>query len=134
MDDRGEMAVPQDVRTVGWYRFGPGPGAAGSSVLAGHVDDRIQGHGAFYRLAELAVADPVRVLLADGTELRFRVREVERIDKAQLPVEQLFARTGPPRLTLITCGGEFDRAAGRFRDNVVIRAEPDPAPVMSTPR
>ena len=59
VDERGEMAVPEDVRTVGWYRFGPGPGAtAGSSVLAGHVDDRVQGRGAFYRLAELAVGRP----------------------------------------------------------------------------
>ena len=26
VDGRGEMAVPDDVRTVGWYRFGPRPG------------------------------------------------------------------------------------------------------------
>jgi hypothetical protein len=125
VDGGGEMAVPEDVRTIGWYRFGPGPGAAGSSVLAGHVDDRVQGRGAFYRLTDLAAGDPVLVRLADGRELRFRVSDVERIEKSQLPTGELFARTGPPRLTLITCGGEFDRAAGHFRDNVVIRAEPD---------
>lgn len=124
VDERGEMAVPDDVRTVGWYRFGPVPGTAGSSVLAGHVDDRIQGRGAFYRLVELAPGDPVLVGSADGSERRYLVVDVERVDKTRLPTAQLFARDGPPLLTLITCGGEFDRAAGHFRDNVVVHARP----------
>ena len=125
VDERGEMAVPADVRTVGWYRFGAGPGGrVGSSVLAGHVDDRVQGLGAFHRLAELAMGDEVQVRLADGTELRYGVREVLRVDKNRLPVDQLFARDGGPRLTLVTCGGEFDWASRRFRDNVVVVAAP----------
>ena len=125
VDERGEMAVPEDVRTVGWYRFGAGPGGrVGSSVLSGHVDDRVQGNGAFYRLAELAAGQEVQIRLADGSELRYLVREVLRVDKRQLPVDQLFARDGDPRLTLVTCGGEFDQAAGRFRDNVVVIATP----------
>lgn len=125
VDEQGAMQVPEDVRTVGWYRFGPGPGGPGSSVLSGHVDDRVQGRGAFYRLAELAEGDRVRVDLADGTELGFRVRAVERIDKSELPVDRLFAREGAPRLTLVTCGGDFDRAARQYRENVVVTAEPE---------
>jgi hypothetical protein len=125
VDPSGEMTVPEEVASVGWYRFGPAPGAAaGSSVLAGHVDDRVQGPGAFYRLVELQAGQPVLVTLADGTELTFRVRTVERIAKRELPVQAIFDRAGAPRLTLITCGGEFDRAAGSFRDNVVVRADP----------
>jgi hypothetical protein len=59
VDARGEMAVPEDVRETGWYRFGPAPGSgAGSSVVSGHVDDRVQGRGAFYRLVDLAVGEP----------------------------------------------------------------------------
>ena len=54
VDDRGRMAVPLDVATVGWYRFGSGPGATeGSAVLSGHVDDREQGYGAFHKLGDL---------------------------------------------------------------------------------
>jgi sortase (surface protein transpeptidase) len=125
VDDRGQMAVPEDVQTVGWYRFGPPPGApVGSSVLSGHVDDQVQGRGAFFRLVELAPGDTVQVQLSDGAMREFRVRTVERIAKAELPLDELFARAGPPRLTLITCGGEFDRAAGSYRDNIVVTAEP----------
>lgn len=125
VDDEGEMQVPEDVTTVGWYRFGPGPGStAGSSVLSGHVDDRVQGRGAFYRLADAALGDPVRVELADGAVVDFRVTAVERIDKSELPVDRLFARTGAPRLTLVTCGGAFDRSTRDYRQNVVVTAEP----------
>jgi LPXTG-site transpeptidase (sortase) family protein len=123
--DRGEMEVPVDVHTVGWYRFGPAPGSdAGSSVLSGHVDDRVQGRGAFYRLAELEPGDPVEVGLAGAGTLAFQVSSVERVDKAQLPVERIFGRSGPPRLTLVTCGGEFGRAERSYRENVVVTAVP----------
>jgi LPXTG-site transpeptidase (sortase) family protein len=125
VDGRGEMAVPEDVRSVGWYRFGPGPGASeGSSVLSGHVDDRLQGRGAFFSLGDLAVGETVEVELADGTSLRYVVRAVEVLDKNELPVDVLFDRAGPPRLTLVTCGGEFDRAANIYRANVVVTADP----------
>ena len=117
------MAIPHDVRTVGWYRFGVGPGApSGSAVLAGHVDDRIQGDGAFHRLAHLVVGDAVQVTLADGTVLTYRVTAVAHVAKAALPAGQVFARDGPPRLTLVTCGGDFDRAVGGYVDNVIVTA------------
>jgi LPXTG-site transpeptidase (sortase) family protein len=125
VDDRGGMEVPDDVRTIGWYRFGRGPGAAeGSAVLAGHVDDGEQGPGAFADLGEVAVGDVVVVDLADGRRLRYGVRAVEEIGKAELPVERLFERSGPPRLTLVTCGGAFDPVARAYQDNVVVTAEP----------
>jgi Sortase domain len=126
VDEQGGMAVPHDIRTIGWYRFGVGPGATtGSAVLAGHVDDRLQGRGAFYRLRDLAVGSPVEVILADGTVVRYRVSAVEHVAKTALPAGEVFARDGPPRLALVTCGGAFDRAAGGYTDNVVVTAAPE---------
>jgi LPXTG-site transpeptidase (sortase) family protein len=123
VDERGAMAVPEDVRTVGWYRYGSRPGASsGSSVLSGHVDDRVQGRGAFADLGEVEPGDPVEVELADGTRLAYRVRTVERIGKDELAVDQLFTRSGPPRLTLITCGGDFDWTTRTYEQNVVVTA------------
>jgi hypothetical protein len=127
VDERGGMAIPHDIHTVGWYRFGVGPGAStGSAVLAGHVDDHIQGYGAFHRLAHLAVGNPVQVTLTDGRVLTYKVSAVEHVAKALLPAGKIFARDGPPRLTLVTCGGAFDRAVGGYVDNVVVTAAPEP--------
>lgn len=126
VDGRGEMAVPEDVRATGWYRFGPAPGSAtGSSVVSGHVDDRVQGRGAFYRLVDVAVGDPVIVTTTAGVDLDYRVSTVRRIPKTALPVDEIFVREGPPHLTLVTCGGVFDRASGNYRDNIVVTASPD---------
>jgi Sortase domain len=126
VDDRGRMEVPLSVATVGWYRFGPGPGAAaGSAVLSGHVDDRDQGYGAFHRLADLAPCDPVLVDLADGGAVSYRVETVTRMPKTDLPVGEVFDRGGAPRLTLVTCGGPFDYGAHGYTQNVVVVARPD---------
>ncbi len=121
----GSMTIPRDVDEVGWYRFGPAPGAeAGSAVLAGHVDGRGQGPGALYRTREVVVGDEITVTTAGGDRSVYRVVARQQIDKGRLPVETLFERAGPPRLVLITCGGPFLREAARYRDNVVVVAVP----------
>jgi sortase (surface protein transpeptidase) len=118
------MALPTDVDRVGWYRFGPAPGGEGSAVIAGHVDDRDQGLGAMAPLREAAVGEEVQVDDGTGTTTRWRVVSRELIEKQVLPLDRLFARDGPPRLTLITCGGPFLPQLGSYRDNVVVVAEP----------
>ncbi len=122
----GQMELPEDVARVGWYRFGPAPGADGSAVVAGHVDDREQGPGALYPLRDAAVGDELTVTDASGTATRWRVVSRELITKQALPVERIFARDGAPRLTLITCGGPFLPEFRSYRDNVVVVAEPTP--------
>jgi sortase (surface protein transpeptidase) len=122
----GQMTLPDDVDRVGWYRFGPAPGADGSAVLAGHVDDREQGLGALAPLRESEVDDEVVVTDSAGTATRWRVVSRELIQKQVLPLDRLFAREGPPRLTLITCGGPFLPEFGSYRDNVVVVTEPLP--------
>jgi hypothetical protein len=119
----GRMALPDLVDRVGWYRFGPVPGEPGSAVIAGHVDDREQGLGALAPIREAAVGDEVVVTDAAGTSIRWRVLSRELIQKQALPMDVLFAREGPPRLTLVTCGGPFLPEFGSYRDNVVVVAE-----------
>ncbi|MFC5290142.1 class F sortase [Actinokineospora guangxiensis] len=121
----GLMQIPEDVATVGWYRFGPAPGAdAGSAVITGHVNDRDQGLGVFARIGELAIDDTIRVSRSDGTEVGYRVIAREQWTKDRVPLTRLFARDGAPRLVLITCGGVFDRDAGNYQDNIAITAVP----------
>ncbi|MFC5143016.1 class F sortase [Actinomycetospora rhizophila] len=120
----GQMEVPDRVADVGWYRFGPVPGAAtGSAVLAGHVDDRVQGAGAFVDLGGLRPGDEVTVD-APGGGVVHRVREVRTYAKEELPVADLFRETGPSRLVLVTCDGPFDTDTRRHRDNLVVVADP----------
>jgi sortase (surface protein transpeptidase) len=118
-----QMEVPESVRTVGWYRFGPSPGQPGSAVLIGHVDTRSQGAGAFFGLRKLREGMTIRVGLSDRSWLRFRVVARRHYGKADLP-GNLFARAGSPMLALITCGGSFDPSSHTYSDNVVVYALP----------
>ncbi|MFM8895965.1 MAG: class F sortase, partial [Actinomycetales bacterium] len=113
--DGNVLQVPQDIDWVGWYRFGPRPGsAAGSAVLVAHRDGTTQGRGVFLSLDALDVDSTVEVVTSAGFVLKYRVVSVEGIQKAQFQadIEEFFASDGPPRLTLITCGGAFDRDSG----------------------
>lgn len=123
----GAMEIPEDVRTAGWYRFGPAPGdGQGSAVISGHINDRDQGPGVFAALADVSEGEPVIVTMADGRVVRYRVIARERFDKEVVPMSRIFDRAGAPRLTLVTCGGAFDRASGNYRDNIVVTAVPEP--------
>jgi len=118
----GDMEVPS-ADDVGWYRFGPQPGAPGSAVLAAHVDYDGR-EGAFFRLADLAPGDTVTVTDGDGRTAGFVVEEVRQVAKEDLGETDVFDRRGEPRLSLITCGGDFDRDRRSYRDNVVVTAVP----------
>lgn len=118
----GDMEVPP-ADVAGWYRFGPTPGEEGSTVLAAHVDYNGR-PGAFFRLRELDAGDEVEVTMSDGTVRAYAVTEVEKVPKDQLVAGGVFDRSGTSRVTLITCGGEFDPGQRSYRDNVVAVAEP----------
>ena len=123
----GQMALPPDPAEAGWYRYGPRPGdSAGATVLAAHVDSKEYGIGPMARLGELRAGDVVTVGSA-GTSRRYVVTSTSQLEKSTLDLASLFARTGPPRLHLITCGGDFDTRNQHYEQNVVVLAVPAPA-------
>ncbi|UJP41516.1 class F sortase [Cellulomonas palmilytica] len=123
--DDGTMEIPEDADEAGWYRFGPAPADDdGNTLIAAHVDSRLTGIGPFSRLRDVPSGAPVAVTDADGTVHRYRVTDVESIDKDSAPLDVWFARSGPPRLVLVTCGGTWQEDVGHYSDNVVVTAEP----------
>ncbi|RBY84028.1 class F sortase [Blastococcus sp. TF02A-26] len=122
VDGAGALETPADYDVAGWYRGGPAPGDVGPAVLAGHVDST-DGPAVFWRLRDLAPGDEVLVDRADGTAARFTVTRVERHPKDAFPTDAVYGPTPDAQLRLVTCGGEFDRAARSYRDNVVVFAE-----------
>jgi len=128
IEDDGAMEIPEDVREIGWYdpdgELGVVPGAVGTAVLAGHVDSRSQGRGALYDLRALRAGDTIELDLSDGTTQSWVVTDVIQYPKDVLPYDELFVWSGPERLAIITCGGEFDRTARSYTDNIVVYAVP----------
>lgn len=112
----GAMGTPDNEVDVGWWDQVPAGG--GNTLLAGHVN--WQGRpGSFGRLAELSEGDEI-VVRGDGRELVYRVAWVEQVS-ADTPAAEILGDQGEPVVTLITCGGEFDRRIRSHRDRVIVR-------------
>lgn len=125
VDSSNAVKIPEDITKVGWYRLGVAPGSsAGSAVIVGHRDGLAQGRGAFYNLSQLGIADRITVTTTSGAKLVYRVTARETIKKSKLPLDNLFAITGSPRLTLISCAGYYSKDNGGYQDNIVITAVP----------
>jgi sortase (surface protein transpeptidase) len=114
----GAMQVP-DFGLAGWYTEGPKPGRAGPAVIAAHVDSRA-GPDVFYRLGDLTVGDEIHVIYDSGDDVTFLVDWSEKTPKDQLPVDTIWPTTNDRLLTLITCGGEFDRTERHYEDNLIV--------------
>jgi sortase (surface protein transpeptidase) len=123
--DSGTMAltVPPTGDVVGWYRHGPAPGDPGSAVLAGHVDYN-GSPGVFFELRHLEPGATFEVEDAEGATRQFTVERREQLPKESLPKANVFDDAGPPSVVLVTCGGEFDRRADAYQDNVLVFARP----------
>lgn len=122
--DADNVLVPPPYGDAGWWEAGPEPGELGAAVIAGHLDSR-DGPDVFYRLSDIDLGDEIVVTHADGVTSAFRVVDVGQYSQDEFPTEAVYG--GPddrPLLRLITCGGEYDRGLGRYRDNVVVFAEP----------
>jgi len=120
LNDDGSMEVP-GFGLAGWYVKGPPPGANGPAVIAAHLDST-SGPDVFYELATLQPGDEIHVHREDGTTASFAVEDVAQHPKDELPGDRIWAASSQPRLTLITCGGAFDRASGHYTDNVIVYA------------
>jgi LPXTG-site transpeptidase (sortase) family protein len=124
IDDRNYMEIPVSIYEAGWYRFGPGPdSAAGATVIAAHVDMPGQGIGPFAELRNAQVGAEITVVDAAGVTHTYRVIQVERIEKAEVPLDRVFSKEGDPTLVLVTCGGDFDFTAQSYTDNYIVTAE-----------
>jgi sortase (surface protein transpeptidase) len=121
-DSHGSVVAPHQWAVAGWYALGPRPGEPGAAVILGHVDSKESGPAVFFRLRELRPGDLVVVTRQGGSTVRFVVDRTEQYLKQQFPTEAVYFPTLTPTLRLVTCGGEFDRAAGHYRSNFIVFA------------
>ena len=115
---QGDLDVPRDARDVGWYASGPQPGQPGDAVIDGHLNWG-SGPAVFWKLDELRSGDNLQVADRDGRTLSFRVVRQARYP-ADKPPAALFSSTGQPRLSLITCAGDW--TGTEYSERLVVEA------------
>ncbi|MFI9203511.1 class F sortase [Streptomyces sp. NPDC053048] len=123
LPDRSLASPPEnDANLAGWYAAGATPGAAGTAVVAGHVDTE-SGPAVFYNLGALKKADTVEVAREDGRTAVFTIDAIEVYDRERFPSEKVYgASSGRAELRVITCGGGFSEEDDAYLGNVVVYA------------
>ncbi|MFI5868376.1 class F sortase [Streptomyces sp. NPDC051546] len=115
-----QAPAPDDKNLAGWYADGTPPGADGTAVIAGHVDNK-QGPAVFYELGSLKKGQRIEVARQDGATAVFTVDAVDVHDREGFPDQQVYGVTGRPELRLITCGGTYTKKIG-YPANVAVYA------------
>ena len=121
----GQLDVPDNPRSAGWWRRGSRVGdPSGNTLLAAHIDSPRQRLGPF---AELYDARPGGRLVLRSAGLRqdFRIRSVRLIRRESLTARpDLYSPSGTRQLVLITCAPPYDPTRGGYRNLVVLVARP----------
>ncbi len=122
LDSQHAMAAPSSLATVGWFSQGPVPGERGDAVIDGHYG--LPSTPAVFRnLSELRPGDILLVIWPDGRRLQFRVGVAAFLAANSPPPPDLFSRSGPARLSLITCGGHWEQGQRTYDERLIVTAE-----------
>ncbi len=119
----GQMQTPKDEFEVSWYKETASPGQDGNMVFAGHLNWYGVPQAVFYNINSFTKGDEIVVTGEDGVDYTYKVKWVKLIETADADLDELVGETKKPSLTLITCGGEWDAAAGQYKQRTVVRAE-----------
>lgn len=117
-EEGGAMGTPGNGEDVAWWHGAEA--GEGNALFAGHRDWK-GARGSFYDLKDLEPGDEVHVV-GDGEELTFTVEWVRQVDADTPEAPDILTQTDEPVITLITCGGVFDRSIRHYTDRVVARA------------
>lgn len=118
----GSMDAPKALANVAWYELGAMPGEPGNAVFAGHVNSSLGLPGVFTDLSKVRVGQKVEVLGEDGERYTYEVERVTEYNLSSAPLTEIFANTGPSKLVLITCEGEWDKEARTYNKRLVVVA------------
>ena len=141
----GVMPNPAGPDDVAYYDFSAWPGKGGqpgegNPIFAGHVDSGHQpcSYGTvpppctavLWDLNSLSIGDEIQ-LIVDGTLYKYSVTSNEPVNASTGPWDQIVSTTAEPTLTIITCGGDFNRDTGEYNNRQVVKASfvgEEPAP------
>ncbi|HEX5141817.1 MAG TPA: class F sortase [Dehalococcoidia bacterium] len=134
----GVMPNPAGPDDVAYYDFsawpgkGGAPGLGGNSVFAGHVDSGSKAcangtkpppcEAVLWDLNGLKVGDEIKVQIG-GQTYTYSVVSNAPVNAASGPWDQIVSSTSTESITIITCGGDFNRETHEYNNRQVLRAE-----------
>ncbi len=120
----GTMGTPTKFGDVAWYAPGSKPGSQGNSVFAGHVNNALTTSGIFEHLDRVKKGDYVTVSDEAGRTLVYRVFSTSTQPMSDEPAAAIFSTSGPHKLILITCAGDWIQSERQFSQRLIVVAVP----------
>ncbi|MHB8620552.1 MAG: class F sortase [Chloroflexota bacterium] len=120
LDSHHVIQAPTHWFHTGWYGRSPVPGRPGVAMVLGHVDSHV-GQAVFWNLHKLHAGNRV-IVNRNGTSITFRVDSLRSYPETALPMSELLRTSGPSRLALLTCSGDFSQQTQRYDDRLVVMA------------
>lgn len=136
----GIMPNPEGPDDVAYYDFsgfpnlGGGPGLGGNSIFAGHVDSGTKAckngtvpppcTAVLWDLNGLKVGDEIEIQV-NGKSFKYAVTSNQPVSASlnDGTWDRIVASTAKESLTIITCGGDFNRETREYTNRQVVTAE-----------
>lgn len=122
IDPKGNIAAPVGFTDAGWYKYGVVPGAVGTAIFDGHVDNGLFRSGVFKRLDKTAVGDRVTVISKEGKSVVYVVSHIEFYNYKEVPMEDIVHQKDIAQLVLITCAGKWIPAEKTYDQRLIVYA------------
>ena len=133
----GQMPDPEGSDDLAIYDFsawpgkGGAPGKGGNTVLAGHVDSGRKAckngtipppcQAVLWDLSKLKLGDEITINYG-GQTFTYVVASNQPVSATNGPWDQIVSSTAQESITIITCGGDFNRATGEYSNRQVMTA------------
>ncbi len=115
---KGDLQAPASWDHAGWYEGSPQPGQPGVALFMGHVDSHT-GPAVFFRLRQVSAGDEIDVV-DNGQPHVFHVASLVAYPESAVPMAELLKSSGPSRIALVTCAGDFVTSVGRYDERLIV--------------
>lgn len=133
----GQMPNPDGPDDISYYDFsnwpgkGGAPGKSGNAVFAGHVDSGTKAckngtvkppcQAVLWDLNQLKVGDEIELRVASQS-YKFEVTTNQSLNAETAPWADIVGATAKESITIITCGGDFNRETRSYSNRQVVVA------------
>jgi LPXTG-site transpeptidase (sortase) family protein len=121
--DNGAVDTPKSLWDVGWYSGSSYPGKQGNTLIVGHYSR--YGKAVFANLSKLGNGQRITVIDKNGQRLNYQITEVRDFKAPEVPMAELIngRSDGRPRMSIVTCAGQYIKSTKDFTNRTVITAE-----------
>lgn len=121
-DHNGVLGTPRVQSGWGWWYGGALPGESQATpLLAGHINLVAHGSSSAEKIWNLSPGALATVYGASGRSRSYVAISLQSYPKSTLSemATTLLSTTGPERLVIMTCGGTYNSASGKWSSSVV---------------